>query len=148
MYVQRLIEFADEHPEDLVPIGFKEKKIQWIADIEEGKISLTNAGNRQEIVPDIARSSGTKPILLVDKADYVFAVSDTKEHEKRSKERHEAYVDLLAMYLEKYEDEDMKLLYECMINSDSFMQEVIDQGVKMNDHICFRIHVDQFLHKK
>lgn len=148
MYVSRLIEFAEAHPKALVPIGFKEKKMQWIADIKEGEIRLTAAGNKQEKVPDIARSSGTKPILLVDKADYVFAVSDTKSNENRSAERHEAYIELLEAYLEENDDEDMNDLYACLKNKETFTQEVEKKGVKMNDHICFRIRADEFLHEK
>lgn len=148
MYVSRLIEFAEAHSKDLVPIGFKEKKMQWIADIEEGSIRLTNAGNRQEKVPDIARSSGTKPILLVDKADYVFGVSDTEKNENRSEERHQAYIELLETYLEENEDRDIKELYECLKNKEAFEKKVQDEGVRMNDHIYFRVRGDELLHEK
>lgn len=148
MYVNRLIEFAERHPEELVPIGFKVKKMQWIADIEEGTITLTDAGNRQIQVPDIARSSGTNAILLVDKADYVFAVSDTKTNENRSQERHESYLTLIDTYLKENNDVDIEELRECLRNKDAINQEVKKNGVKMNDLIYFRIRDDELLHKK
>lgn len=148
MYVKRLIEFAETHPKELVPLGFKKKKMQWLADIDKGKINLIPADQKIEIVPDVARSSGTKAILLVDKADYVFGVSDEKKHEKRSKERHQAYLDLLESYLHFDDDQDIQLLYKCLENHDEIVSLLQKHEVKMNDHIYFRIRGDEFLHKK
>lgn len=148
MYVKRLIEFAEAHPKELVPIGFKEKKMQWVADIEDGFIRLTPAGKKQETVPDIARSSGTKPILIVDKADYVFGVSDTVGDEKRSKERHQAYIELLELYLESNDDSDVRMLHECLGNRENIDELLKEKGMKMNDHIYFRVRGDELLHEK
>lgn len=148
MYVKRLIEFAEAHPKELVPLGFKKKKMQWVADIDKGKINLIAADQKIEIVPDVARSSGMKPILLVDKADYVFGASDEKKHEKRSKERHQAYLDLLESYLHYDDDQDIQLLYKCLENHDEIACLLQKHEVKMNEHIYFRIRGDEYLHEK
>lgn len=146
MYVNRLIEFAETHPDELIPIGFKKKKMQWVADVEDGVITLSNAGNKEIQVPDIARSSGIKSILLVDKADYVFAVSDTKSNEQRSKNRHEAYLTLLDAYLEENNDADVKKLRECLRDKDAVNEAVKEKDVKMNDLIYFQIRDEDYLH--
>lgn len=148
MYVNRLIEYAERNAKELIPLGFKRKKIQWVADIENDKILLTQLGDIEFQVPDITRSSGAKPILFVDKADYVFAVSDTKSFENRSKERHESYLALLDAYLEEHHDLDVKKLRGCFENMDLIDEEVKEKGVKMNDFISFRIRDDEFLHEK
>lgn len=143
MYVNRLIEFADSHPQELPTVGFKEKKVHWIFYIEEESFAPVYVKNRKLIVPDIARSSGIKPILLVDKADYVLGISDTSELEKRSKERHEAYLELLQSYLDFNDDRDIETLYKILQSS----PDLADHKVKMDDVIAFCIRGDEFLHE-
>lgn len=147
MYVKRLIEFAEAYEKELAPIGFKEKKMQWAASVDGGRLHLITAGEKIVTVPDLARSSGTKPILLVDKADYVFGVSDTESQKKRSKERHQAYLDLLAAYLNDYEDEDVQLLYESLQDEKMIREMLAEHDVKMNEHIYFYIRGQEFLHE-
>ncbi len=144
MYVNRLIEFAHSHPEELPQLGFKKKKVQWIVDIERQTLTFNAVKDKELVVPDIARSSGLNPIILVDKADYVFGISDTKEHEQRSKNRKKSYLDLLLNYLEENDCTDIRALYESLQNE----PDLGNHKVKMDDLIVFRIRDDEYLHEK
>lgn len=149
MYVNRLIEFAETHPEELLPLGFKRKRVQWIADIANGRLNLVNAQNMWLSVPDIARSSGTKAILLVDKADYVFGISDTKGNEERSQKRHDAYLALLDEYAKEVNDVDIQRLLTCLRDEEAVKESLWDaELLKMNDIIVFRIRDEEYLHDK
>src|SRR5690625_4334623 len=110
MYIQRLIEFADENVDKFPPMGYKTKKIQWIVDIEESGLLISPVKNLMLTVPDISRSSNTRPILLADKPDYVFGFSVDEKGKKRARERQESFINLLKAYATETGDQDVKLL--------------------------------------
>ncbi|WP_170875348.1 type I-C CRISPR-associated protein Cas8c/Csd1 [Virgibacillus pantothenticus] len=141
MYVQRLIEFAEQHPNLFPPIGFQKKKIDWIVDIDQTGLTF-NPVDKQEVVPTIARSSGTKPMLLVDKPDYAFGFAASEKNKKRSEERHQAYVQLLQEYVEHTQDEDVQALLHALEKEIDF-----PDNLKEGDFIAFRIRDETYLHE-
>lgn len=143
MYVKRLIEFAEEHPQHFPPLGYALKKIDWIVDIEKSGVTFNDAEKKEMIVPVVSRSSGVKATLLVDKPDYVFGWSEKEAEHEKSTERHEAYVALLEQYIEATKDEDVRQLLHVL-------QQPIDYppSLKAGHFIVFRIRDEVFLHEK
>lgn len=143
MYVKRLIEYAEEHPELFPPLGYALKKIDWIVDIEASNVTFNDANKQEMIVPVVARSSGVKATLLVDKPDYVFGWSDTEAGVEKSAERHAAYIALLQQYVTATGDADVRQLIEVL-------QRPIDypDTLKTGDFIVFRIRDEEWLHEK
>lgn len=142
MYVNRLIEFSETHNDKLPPLGFKNKKIDWIIDIEEDRLTFSPIKKVEHIVPEAARSSNTKPFLIVDKPDYVFGFYDDDKHEDRSRERHESYKKLLDEYIEATCDVDVKLLRK-------HLEAPIEkpEGMRLGHFIMFRIRDEDLLHE-
>lgn len=144
MYVDRLIEFAEKHHDKLPPIGFTEKKIDWIVDIDdENEFTFSPIKNQvQHAVPEASRSSNIKPFLIVDKSDYVFGMFEDKSQKKRSEERHEAYKHLLKKYVEETGDSDVKRLLQLLNKPVS-----LPKGIRLNHFIMFRIRNEDLLHE-
>ncbi|WP_062109020.1 type I-C CRISPR-associated protein Cas8c/Csd1 [Bacillus niameyensis] len=143
MYIQRLIEFAEEHPEVFPPLGFKKQKIDWIVDIDDGDCIFNKANKNEMIVPTIGRSgSSITPILLVDKADYVFGWAPSDKERERSQIRHAAYTSLLEEYIAVAGDQDAQALLSVLKSDISF-----DEDLKVNDFIVFRIRGENYLHE-
>src|SRR5699024_8108692 len=147
MYLKRLVEFAEENQELFPTLGYKHKKYHWIVNVTGNEFHFLKANRGDEkILPDVTRSSGTKPILLVDKADYVFGFASTDASEKikkRALDRQEAYLALLEECVEATQNQSvamiLKLLRKPIIN--------FPDNVKENDYFIFRVNDDEFPHE-
>lgn len=100
MYMKRLVEFAEENPDKLPPTGYKLKKYHWLVTVSpQGDFDFVKASkNDQQTIPDATRAASIKPILLTDKAEYVFALTKVDASEKQKKRSplcREAYMELL-----------------------------------------------------
>lgn len=144
MYVNRLIEFAEKNAKKLPVLGYKKKKINWIVDINKNSLTFSSARNKEYFVPDVARASNARPILLADKPDYVFGLYEDNKHKARSVERQEIFISLLKEYVLATGDEDVKHLIKLLkkpINN-------IPDDMRINHFVIFRIRDEQFLHDK
>ncbi|WP_336822038.1 type I-C CRISPR-associated protein Cas8c/Csd1 [Sporosarcina sp. USHLN248] len=143
MYVKRLIEFAEEHPDLFPPIGFQRKKIDWIVDIDGDQLTFNNAERIEMTVPTIARSgSGVNPILFVDKPDYVFGWSPTGQEKERSVARHKAYMQLLEEFVTETDDRDARALLKALNQPIPYPDKM-----KNGDFVVFRIDDERYLHE-
>lgn len=147
MYLKRLVEFAEEHEEIFPPLGFKRKKYQWIVDVVDYKLYFLKAARGDmRVLPDIARSSGIKSILLSDRADYVFGFSEKGANETRkdrAKKRHEAYLSLLKGCIKETQNNLVVQVY-------NLLQKPIDkfpENVKEDDYFVFRVE-GKFVHEQ
>lgn len=143
MYVERLIEFAEENSNLFPPMGYKDKSIQWIVDVESAGLTVTPVDDLTLTVPNIGRSSNTRPILLADRPDYIFGYYDNEKNNKRSKERHLAFINLLEQYVTDTEDQEVSLLIRHLKDNPE-----ININFKMSDNIVFRIDDEMYLHDK
>lgn len=144
MYVKRLIEFAEAHPELFPPLGFQKKKVDWIVFIDEKKLTFYESEKLELIVPVIARSgSGATPTLLVDKPDYVFGWAPSDKEQQRSHERHASYVKLLKRYAEATNDNDVHALLAALNGPID-----IPKNMKLGDFIVFSNRDGDYLHEK
>lgn len=148
MYLKRLVEFSEKHPNLFPPIGYKRKKYQWIADMVDDELDFIPAiRGDQKALPDISRSSGIKPILLTDKAEYVFGFTESDASEKkqsRVKEQHHEYLMLLRKCVEETNDADIKQLYTILQKPTTNLPDKL----KPSDIIIFRDNMETFLHDK
>lgn len=140
MYLQRLVEFADSHSQELAPVGYKKKKVDWYVDIIEGKFEFDNArgDESEETVPDRSRSSGIMPILLADKAEYVFGLTEKGANEKkkeRVKKQFQAFIDLLEQC---YEATNLSVIKKIMTALQQLEPHEIDPQMKPSDIIVFQ----------
>jgi CRISPR-associated protein Csd1 len=117
MLVEQLKAYAEERM-DLPPTLYTEAPVRYLIELDhQGRLlspepidmaDPTTPRTRRGIlrlVPQIQRASGIKPLLLVDKADYVFgyarlgdaSLTDAQRHKKaqRATDCHTAYLDLV-----------------------------------------------------
>ncbi|MDN4606803.1 type I-C CRISPR-associated protein Cas8c/Csd1 [Sporosarcina highlanderae] len=143
MFVKRLIEFAEEHPDLFPPIGFQKKRIDWIVDIDGDRLTFNEAERIEMTVPSIARSgSGATPILLVDKPDYTFGWSAGGQDKDRSAVRHKAYMQMLEEYVAETNDRDAKALLKALNQP-----ILVPDKMKIGDFLVFRIEDERYLHE-
>ncbi|RXZ77502.1 type I-C CRISPR-associated protein Cas8c/Csd1 [Paenibacillaceae bacterium] len=148
MYMRRLVEFAEQHDNDLPPIGYARKSYQWTAVItNDDQFEFFPAGrDDQRIIPDRSRSSGVSPILLTDKAEYVLQLSKNPSDAKaeaRAAECHRAYLKLLNECSEATQNDVIKKIVHILECKNWRMQE----GMKPEDIILFRAETDYFPHE-
>lgn len=144
----RLVEFAESIHDKLPVIGYKLKKYQWTAIIQtNGTISFIKADKHdQRTIPDISRSSGVKPILLTDKAEYVFQLDkegSTEKNKKRTEQSHQAYMNLLKECLEETESDLIRPVFESLGGK----TWTLPSEMKHDDFILFRVDIDSFPHE-
>jgi len=148
MYMRRLVEFAEQHDDDLPPVGYARKSYQWVAVItNDAKFEFIQADRSdQRTIPDLSRSSGVSPILLTDKAEYVFQLpknpSDTKMV-ARAAECHHAYLKLLNECYEATQNDVIQTIAKILENRNWR----IPNGMKPEDIILFRAEADYFPHE-
>lgn len=148
MYMKRLVDFADSNGK-LPSIGYSMKKYQWIATFNRNEeISLIQAGkNDQRMIPYISRAAGVKPILLTDKAEYVFQLEKegaTEKNKKRTEQCHEAYMNLLKECSEETDSESIKRVIQTLKKR----QWVLPEEMKAGDIILIRLDIDAFPHEE
>ncbi|MGA7672775.1 MAG: type I-C CRISPR-associated protein Cas8c/Csd1 [Nitrolancea sp.] len=117
MLLRELKRYAEERMKDVPPTLYIRTPVRYIIDLSiDGRLlsttpidtadpaSRTSRRGVPRLVPQIQRAAGIKPLLLVDKADYVLgyflASDDQTAAERERKERrvaacHAAYLDLL-----------------------------------------------------
>ncbi|MEK5036736.1 type I-C CRISPR-associated protein Cas8c/Csd1 [Sporosarcina sp. FSL K6-3457] len=143
----RLVEFADANREKFPAIGYKLKKFQWTASIhDDGAISFIKADkNAQRTIPDISRSSGVKPILLTDKAEYVLQVDKenaTEKNKVRTSQCHEAYMGLLKECFEETKSELILRVMKALEKRDW----TLPSDMKPGDILVIKLDIDKFPH--
>lgn len=101
MLIQALARDASSLVRD-VPSMYETKEVHWVVDLAEdgrylGCVRTTgdsgSSGGKRMMVPTLKRTSGIRPILLADTAEYTFGVGDDSGGTVQQK--HSAYVELL-----------------------------------------------------
>lgn len=103
MILERLRDLHARVVQDLPPAYHKPQRVQWILALDaQGRfLNLERAtGENKPFVemptPYLKRTSGTRPLLLVDKPSYVLALPEATGKEEQAAERHTAYRALIA----------------------------------------------------
>jgi CRISPR-associated protein Csd1 len=114
-----LIEAADrfKHEDDWLPLGYSNKPIAWIVDPHSDVLiqpaSNPTAGHTEEntlpkSIPVAVKTSGPKPALLVDTAEYVLGLQDGKKKNAKTAagKNHSEFVRLLESITKYFKTEE------------------------------------------
>ncbi len=145
MYMRRLVEFAEQHANDLPPVGYARKSYQWFVVItHDDRFEFIQAERgEQRVIPNRSRASGVSPILLTDKAEYVFQLPKNPDNAKRAAECHLAYLKLLKECCETTYNEAVQKIVQ-ILESKNWQ---LPDGMKSNDVILFRTEAGDFPHE-
>lgn len=148
MYIRRLVEFAEEHDNGLPPIGYARKRYQWMVILTpDDQLAFIQAERgEQRTIPDLSRSSGVAPILLTDKAEYVFQLSKSlgdSQKAARTEACHKAYLDLLQECFEVTQNQVIQKIIEILTSK----KWSIPEEMKPEDIVIFRTGTDDFPHE-
>lgn len=147
MILIKLKEYAEERM-DLPPTMYGENKIAWYLDITidgkfEGFVCLKSKEAKRGIAmitPHIGRSSGVKPKLLADTAEYILGVSRENSKPERVKECHEQFKALIQQCVKETGEAELKAI-EQFINSWEIerAKQELPEGFDPSDVLTFRI---------
>lgn len=145
MYMRRLVEFAEQHANDLPPVGYARRSYQWFVVItHDDRFEFIQADRgEQRVIPNRSRASGVSPILLTDKAEYVFKLPKNPANAKRAAECHLAYMKLLKECREATRNELVQKIVQILERQDW----QIPDGMKSTDVILFRTEAGDFPHE-
>lgn len=149
MLLQRLREYSDRL--ELPPRLYTEAPVRYIIELDPSGRLLsrqptdtgdpshpsTKRGTRR-LVPQVQRSSGVKPLLLADKADYVLGFPAPDAQLDRVHACHAAFMDLLRRCVEDTGDNAVKAVYS-FLNSDPLRQLGLDESFDPSATITFRV---------
>ncbi|MEC1718659.1 type I-C CRISPR-associated protein Cas8c/Csd1 [Schinkia azotoformans] len=145
MYMRRLVEFAEQHANDLPPVGYARKSYQWFVVItHDDRFEFIQAERgEQRVIPNRSRASGVSPILLTDKAEYVFELPKDPGNAKRAAEYHLAYMKLLKECCEATRNEVVQKIVQILERKNW----QIPDGMKSTDVVLFRTEAGDFPHE-
>ncbi|MCI1575195.1 MAG: type I-C CRISPR-associated protein Cas8c/Csd1 [Weizmannia coagulans] len=143
--MRRLVEFAEQHANDLPPVGYARRSYQWFVVItHDDRFEFIQADRgEQRVIPNRSRASGVSPILLTDKAEYVFKLPKNPANAKRAAECHLAYMKLLKECCEATRNELVQKIVQILERQDW----QIPDGMKSTDVILFRTEAGDFPHE-
>ena len=117
MLLEKLIEYSKRL--DLPPSLFAEGPVRYwinldrqgrflppIIDTADPSSPRTRRGQRR-LLPQIVRSSGIRPLLLADKADYTLGLAKEERQARRAMNCHRAYVELVERCASDTEEPDV-----------------------------------------
>lgn len=113
MLLRRLTEYADNRM-SMPPQLYSEAPVRYIIELDAAGRLLTprltdtadpsspgTKRGQRYLVPNVTRTSGIRPLLLTDKAEYVLGLAKESAKPERTRNCHQAYRDLLARCAER-----------------------------------------------
>ncbi|MEL6927982.1 MAG: type I-C CRISPR-associated protein Cas8c/Csd1 [Cyanobacteria bacterium J06600_6] len=147
MILTKLKEYAEERM-SLPPTMYGENKIAWYIDITtngkfEGFIRLKSKEAKRGkavITPHIGRSSGVKPKLLADTAEYVLGVGREKSKPKRVQECHEQFKALIQECAKETGEPELQAIAQFLGSSEiKQAKQELPEGFDPSDVLTFRV---------
>lgn len=151
MLLTRLVEYyyrgSPEYRER--PLGYQKKPVRWVLDLDStgrpkgGFVPLGDPNSKDRLqkrglemlVPDIVRTSGIRPILLVDRADFSLAVGSEEE----VPQRHQAFVQLVEECAEKTQERDVQAVLCFLKSLEGRPPPNTPPGMKPDDVVAFTV---------
>ena len=161
MLLEQLKAYAEERLEKLPPTLYSEVPVRYLIELDgDGRlltpqpIDTSDPASRRtrrgtpRLVPQIQRTSGVKPLLLVDKPDYVLGYFGPKldsqsDDERQKRERrvtacHAAYVDLIDRCFAATSEPVVSAVREFLKN-EPLAQLRLDESFDTSALISFRV---------
>ncbi len=126
MLLEKLIEYSERL--DLPPSLYAEGPVRyWInldaqgrflpplVDTSDPSSPRTRRGQRR-MLPQVVRSSGIRPLLLADKADYTLGFVADEKRSARARACHEAYIDLVQRCFDETQEPDVEAVLNFLRN--------------------------------
>ncbi len=120
MLLRKLVERSERI--DATPALYSEVPIRYVIDLDPSGMPLgppidtsdpssprTKRGQRM-LMPNAQRSSGIKPLLLADNAEYTLGVAKPESKPDRVEARHASYVELVRRCVESTQDADIEAI--------------------------------------
>ena len=156
MLLQKLVEYS-ERLTDIAPPGYSPKPVRYLIELD-GKGNLRNAhpidlsdkDNKRGhtfSVPHTVRSSGVKPLLLADNAEYTLGVVREGSKPEQAIQRHEAYVALVAECAEKTKDSATAAVLH-FLQSNPTAQINFSEDFDPKETILFRVDAEMPTNRK
>jgi CRISPR-associated protein Csd1 len=134
-----------ERSDDRLPPMYKRGRVKWFIDLDyDGNligntlVSTSNEDSNRKgkkfVIPHIGRTSGIRPILLVDKAQYVLGVGD----DKRTRDCHSAFVELIDDCASANTSEAVQAVAN-FLHSPDIINIQLPPELKSDDVISFRV---------
>lgn len=116
MLLQKLLDYSRR--QERRPSLYGEGAVHYIVNLDDdgrfqSMIDIADPSNRRtrrgqlRLIPQIQRSSGIRPLLLADKADYTLGYAAEEKRVDRARRSHQAYVDLVERCAIETEDRDV-----------------------------------------
>lgn len=149
MLLNRLTEYAQNRL-DQYPVMYVFRPIKWLIDLDEkgkylGITSLTDGkggkNDRGKLMnlPHVMKSSGIKAKLLSDSGEYVLGISDTEDRQKRGRECHQAFINLLEDCAKKSREKTVQAIFSFFEQGGIPQNEIEEKEIKAKDEITFRV---------
>lgn len=150
MLLQRLVELTERPAFDHTPTLYARVPVRYIVELKsDGSLAtphLTDTADPSDramrrgqprLMPQVQRSSGVKPLLLCDKADYLLGWAAEGKAE-RAQACHEAFLDLIARCAEATEEPSV-VAVQRFLASDPLGQLQMAESFDPSAMITFRV---------
>lgn len=144
MILEKLCEFS-KRVDDFPPLHFTRRSVDWLIEIDkEGNfiefVNVSEEGNIYLYSKNLIGRSGraVKPLLLGDKAKYIFGRLDEKELSKREKKLKQSFCELTKECFEETENIYVKSTIDFLAKY-KFCDLKTDKEIGLNDWMLFRV---------
>ena len=148
MLLEKLIEYSERL--DLPPSLYAEGPVRyWInldaqgrflppmVDTADPSSPRTRRGQRR-MLPQVVRSSGIRPLLLADKADYTLGFVADEKRASRARACHEAYINLAQRCFDETQEPDVEAVLNFLRNDPADLVQ-LDESFDPSGIISFQV---------
>lgn len=149
MLLRALKEYADRL--DLPPPLYAEGPLRYVIELDRGGNILNRTptdtadpssprtrNGQRHLLPQVQRTSAIRPLLLADKAEYVFGLTGKDGRAERARKCHEAFKELARRCYEDTREAAVKAVVE-FLERDPVTQVDLPDGFDFGGTITFRV---------
>lgn len=148
MLLQKLVEYS-ERIDDIAPPGYSMKPVRYVIELDAAgnlrnpvPIDLADKENKRgkrRPLPNVTRSSGIKPLLLADNAEYTFNLPREEAKAQRVAKSHAAYMDLLEACVQGTQETSAAAVLH-FLQSGPLDQLTLSDEFDRSEAIIFRVN--------
>ncbi|MFW6029039.1 MAG: type I-C CRISPR-associated protein Cas8c/Csd1 [Halanaerobiales bacterium] len=153
MILEKLCEFADR-VDDFPPLHFTKKSLDWLIEIDQdgNLVEFVDVSDEGEIflyAENLVGRAGRaiRPILLGDKAKYIFGNTEGKKLSKRENKIRDSFYELTEDCFAKTDIKEVRIILNFLDNYD-IKKLAENEDIKDNDWMAFRVAGKNLLDNK